>query len=315
MAARHVRLLILGSGPAGCTAAIYGARAGLGPVLLEGLEPGGQLSITTEVENYPGFAEPVQGPWLMEQMRRQAANCGAELVSDLASEVDLRVRPFRLVTDGGLVFTCDALVIATGATARWLGLESERRFRGHGVSACATCDGFFFRGRPVAVIGGGNTAVEEALYLAGLCEKVWLVHRRDRLRAEKVLQERLFRHPKVEVVWDHVVDEILGEDRPAPHVTGLRLRHVHSGARRELRVDGVFIAIGHEPATALFRGQLEMDEQGYIVTAPDSTRTSVPGVFAAGDVQDRVFRQAVTAAGTGCMAALEAEKYLMALEH
>ncbi|GBD44361.1 Thioredoxin reductase [bacterium HR40] len=315
MAARHVRLLILGSGPAGCTAAIYGARAGLGPVLLEGLEPGGQLSITTEVENYPGFAEPVQGPWLMEQMRRQAANCGAELVSDLASEVDLRVRPFRLVTDGGLVFTCDALVIATGATARWLGLESERRFRGHGVSACATCDGFFFRGRPVAVIGGGNTAVEEALYLAGLCEKVWLVHRRDRLRAEKVLQERLFRHPKVEVVWDHVVDEILGEDRPAPHVTGLRLRHVHSGARRELRVDGVFIAIGHEPATALFRGQLEMDDQGYIVTAPDSTRTSVPGVFAAGDVQDRVFRQAVTAAGTGCMAAFEAEKYLMALEH
>jgi thioredoxin reductase (NADPH) len=307
-------VLILGSGPAGCTAAIYAARANLGPVLIEGLEPGGQLSITTDVENYPGFAEPVQGPWLMEQMRRQAENCGAELIQDLVSRVDLGIRPFRAETDGGLVFTCDAMVIATGATARWLGLESERRFQGHGVSACATCDGFFFRGRPVAVIGGGNTAVEEALYLSQMCEKVWLVHRRDALRAEKVLQERLFRNPKVEIVWDHVVDEILGEEAPVPHVKGVRLRHVRTGELRQLRVDGVFVAIGHDPATALFRGQLEMDAQGYIVTAPDSTRTSVPGVFAAGDVQDRVFRQAVTAAGTGCMAALEAEKYLMARE-
>ncbi len=314
MGERHVRVLILGSGPAGCTAAIYAARANLGPVLIEGLEPGGQLTVTTDVENYPGFAEPVQGPWLMEQMRRQAENCGAELIQDLVSRVDLGIRPFRAETDGGLVFTCDAMVIATGATARWLGLESERRFQGHGVSACATCDGFFFRGRPVAVIGGGNTAVEEALYLSQMCGKVWLVHRRDALRAEKVLQERLFRNPKVEIVWDHVVDEILGEVAPVPHVTGVRLRHVRTGELRELRVDGVFVAIGHDPATALFRGQLEMDAQGYIVTAPDSTRTSVPGVFAAGDVQDRVFRQAVTAAGTGCMAALEAEKYLMALE-
>lgn len=314
MGDRHVRVLILGSGPAGCSAAIYAARAGLEPVLLEGLEPGGQLSITTDVENYPGFAEPVQGPWLMEQMRRQAENCGTELVSDLAARVDLGTRPMRVETDGGLVFTCDALVIATGATARWLGLESERRFQGHGVSACATCDGFFFRGRPVAVIGGGNTAVEEALYLSQLCEKVWLVHRRDALRAEKVLQDRLFRDPKIEVVWDHVVDEILGEETPVRHVTGVRLRNVHTGEMRTLRVDGVFVAIGHDPATSLFRGQLEMDAQGYIVTAPDSTRTSVPGVFAAGDVQDKVFRQAVTAAGTGCMAALEAEKYLVATE-
>lgn len=311
---RHVRVLILGSGPAGCTAAIYAARANLKPVVIEGLAPGGQLMLTTEVENYPGFAEPVQGPWLMDQMRRQAESCGAELIQDLASRVDLSVRPFRVDTDGGLSFSCDALVIATGATARWLGLESERRFQGHGVSACATCDGFFFRGRPVAVIGGGNTAVEEALYLAQMCEKVWLVHRRDALRAEKVLQERLFRNPKVEIIWNHVVDQILGEETPMPHVTGLRLRHVQTGTRRELRVDGVFIAIGHDPATALFRGQLEMDGEGYILTAPNSTRTSVPGVFAAGDVQDKVFRQAVTAAGSGCMAAIEVEKYLMALE-
>ncbi len=311
---RHVKVLILGSGPAGYTAAIYAGRANLRPVVIQGLQPGGQLTITTDVENYPGFAEPVQGPWLMEQMQKQAERCGAELVFDTAVRVELGRRPFRVETDGGLIFTCDALIIATGAVARWLGLESERRFMGHGVSACATCDGFFFRGKPVAVVGGGNTAVEEALYLAQMCEKVTLIHRRDQLRAEKVLQQRLFANPKIEVLWDHVVDEILGEESPAPHVTGVRVRHVKTGATRELPVEAVFIAIGHDPATELFRGQLEMDQQGYIVTACDSTRTSVPGVFAAGDVQDRVYRQAVTAAGTGCMAALEAEKYLAELE-
>ncbi len=306
---RHVRVLIIGSGPAGCTAAIYAARANLAPLLIHGMQPGGQLSITTDVENYPGFAEPVQGPWLMEQMARQAENCGAELLYDLVTSVDLRQRPFRAETDGGLVVTCDAMVIATGAVARWLGLESERKYQGHGVSACATCDGFFFRGRPVAVVGGGNSAVEEALYLANMCESVTLIHRRDRLRAEKVLQERLFRNPRIRVLWDHVVDEILGEDEPL-RVTGVRVRNVKTGALSEIRVDGVFIAIGHDPATGLFRGQVEMDAEGYIITAPDSTRTSVAGVYAAGDVQDKLFRQAVTAAGTGCMAALEAERDL-----
>ncbi len=308
--ARHARVLVIGSGPAGYTAAIYAARANLRPVVIQGLQPGGQLSMTTDVENFPGFAEAVQGPWLMEQMAKQAERCGAELVLDLVIEVDFRRRPFRLRTDGGLEFTADAVIIATGAVARWLGLDSEKRFQGFGVSACATCDGFFFRGRPVAVVGGGNTAVEEALYLSQMCERVHLIHRRDRLRAEKVLQDRLFRNPKIQPHWNRVVVEVLGEEEPVKRVVGLRLRDVRTGMVEELAVDGVFIAIGHDPATGLFRGQLEMDEQGYIKTPGHSTRTSVPGVFAAGDVQDKIYRQAVTAAGSGCMAALEAERYL-----
>jgi thioredoxin reductase (NADPH) len=306
---RTVRVLIIGSGPAGYTAAVYAARAGLEPILIQGLEVGGQLSITTDVENYPGFAAVIQGPWLMEQMAAQAAACGAELVMDLVTEVDLDRRPFVCRTDSGAVFAAETLILATGAKARWLGLESEQRFSGFGVSACATCDGFFFRGKPVAVIGGGNTAVEEALYLSQLASRVTLVHRRDALRAEKVLQERLFANPRIEVLWNHVVEEVLGEDDPK-RVTGVALRDRHADRRRRLEVDGVFVAIGHDPATSLVRGQVEMDGDGYIVTEPDSTVTSVPGVFAAGDVQDKIFRQAVTAAGSGCMAALEAEKFL-----
>jgi thioredoxin reductase (NADPH) len=311
--ARHCRVLILGAGPAGYTAAIYAARAGLDPVLVQGLQPGGQMAITTDVENYPGFAEVVQGPWLMEQMQEQARNCGTDMVLDLAVGVDLSARPFRVGLDSGDRLTCDALIVATGAQARWLGLESERRFQGAGVSACATCDGFFFRGKEVAVVGGGNTAVEEALYLSQLASRVTVIHRRDRLRAEKVLQDRLLRNPKVEMVWSHVVEEVLGGGAP-PAVSGVRARDVHSGRTRDIAVAGLFVAIGHDPATQLFRGQLEMDANGYVVTAPDSTRTSVEGVFAAGDVQDHVFRQAVTAAGTGCMAALEAERYLAGIE-
>ncbi len=311
-AERRVRLAILGSGPAGYTAAIYAARAGLAPLLVQGLQPGGQLAITTEVENFPGFPEPILGPELMERMAAQARRCGAELVADVAVAVALHERPFRILLDSGDRILCDALIIATGAQARWLGLESETRFRGFGVSSCATCDGFFFRGRTVAVVGGGNTAVEEALYLSRLCAKVYLVHRRDALRAEKVLQERLFAEPKIEPVWNHVVEEILGSEEPRA-VTGVRLRHVHTGARRELAVEGVFVAIGHDPATALFKNQLDMDAEGYIVTPPGSTQTSVPGVFACGDVQDKRFRQAVTAAGSGCMAALEADRWLAEL--
>lgn len=306
---RRTRLLIIGSGPAGYTAAIYAARANLSPILVQGLQPGGQLSITTDVENYPGFADPIQGPWLMEQMAAQAAHCGAELVFDIITEVNLDERPFRAKADSGDVFVADSLVIATGAVARWLGLESESAFMGHGVSACATCDGFFFRGKPVAVVGGGNTAVEEALYLAQMCERVTLIHRRDSLRADQTLQGRLFRSAKIDVLWDHVVEEVRGTAEPKT-VTGLVLNNVKTGALRELAVDGLFIAIGHDPATSLFRGQLAIDQDGYIVTAPDSTRTSVPGVFAAGDVQDKIYRQAVTAAGSGCMAALEAERWL-----
>jgi thioredoxin reductase (NADPH) len=307
------RLLIIGSGPAGYTAAIYAARAGLEPILVQGLEVGGQLSITTDVENYPGFADVIQGPWLMEQMAAQAAHCGAGLVHDLITSVELARRPFRCTTDGGATYLADSLILATGARARWLGLASEQHFQGFGVSACATCDGFFFRGKRVAVVGGGNTAAEEALYLAGLASEVVLIHRRDQLRAEKILQDRVFAHPKIEILWDHVVEEVLGEAGPKA-VTGLRLENVRSGGRRTIEVDGVFIAIGHDPATSLVRGQLEMDGEGYVITAPDSTATSVAGVFAAGDVQDRIYRQAVTAAGTGCMAALEAEKFLAGAE-
>ncbi|MCS6920624.1 MAG: thioredoxin-disulfide reductase [Elioraea sp.] len=302
-------VLIIGSGPAGYTAAIYAARAALHPVVVCGLQPGGQLTITTDVENYPGFAEPVQGPWLMEQMRLQAEHVGARIVEDIIVSLDLSRRPFEARGDSGRLYRGDTVILATGAEARWLGLPSERKFRGFGVSACATCDGFFFRGKKVAVIGGGNSAVEEALFLTHHAAEVILIHRRDALRAEKILQQRLFANPKISVIWSHVVDEILGTDNP-PGVTGLRLRHVVSGETREIAVDGVFVAIGHVPNTGLVRDQLELDSEGYVVTVPGSTRTSIPGVFAAGDVQDKVFRQAVTAAGSGCMAALEAERFL-----
>ncbi len=305
----HAKVLIIGSGPAGYTAAVYAARAALDPVLVTGIEVGGQMSITTDVENYPGFADIVQGPWLMEQMHRQAENVGTALINDLIAEVDLSRRPFRCTGDGGGVYIADTIVISTGAQARWLGLDSEAAFQGFGVSACATCDGFFFRGKDVAVVGGGNTAVEEALYLTNHATRVTLVHRRDALRAEKILQKRLFANERIEVVWNTVVDEVLGTEDPK-EVTGLRLRNVASGEMSERAVAGMFVAIGHDPATALFRGQVDMDTDGYIRTAPDSTVTSVPGVFAAGDVQDKVYRQAVTAAGSGCMAALEAEKFI-----
>jgi thioredoxin reductase (NADPH) len=312
MAEHHQsKVLILGSGPAGLTAAIYAARAALEPMLVHGVEPGGQMTITTDVENYPGFAEVVQGPWLMEQMQAQAEGVGTRMFRDSIVSVDLGRHPFACVGDSGDRYTSDALIVATGAQARWLGLEREQRFRGFGVSACATCDGFFFRDREVIVVGGGNTAVEEAIYLTHHASKVTVVHRRDSLRAEKILQERLFSNPKITMIWDHVVEDIMGEEDP-PGVTGALLRSTKSGETREIATDGVFVAIGHEPTTALFRGALEMDSEGYLRTDADSTATSVPGVFAAGDVQDKVFRQAVTAAGTGCMAALEAEKFLAA---
>jgi len=315
---RHSRVLILGSGPAGYTAAVYAARANLKPMLVQGLQPGGQLSITTDVENYPGFADPIQGPWLMEQMGAQAANVGTELVTDTIVEVDLSRRPFLAVGDSGTRYTGDTLIICTGAQARWLGVPGEERLRGFGVSACATCDGFFYRGKRVAVVGGGNTAAEEALFLTNFAEKVVLVHRRDALRAEKILQDRLFANPKIEPVWNAVVEEVLGDQGQnggPPGVTGLRLRDLERGGERELAVDGIFVAIGHDPATQLFKGQLRTDAGGYLQTAPDSTATEIPGVFAAGDVKDQVFRQAVTAAGMGCMAALEAERWLAAQEH
>jgi thioredoxin reductase (NADPH) len=302
-------MLIIGAGPAGYTAAIYAARASLNPILVGGLQPGGQLTITTDVENYPGFASAIQGPWLMEQMAEQAAHVGTRIMSDLIVSVDFDRRPFRAVGDSGDIYLADTVVIATGAQARWLGLPSEQRLQGAGVSACATCDGFFFRGKRVAVVGGGNTAVEEALYLTHHAEKVTLIHRRDRLRAEQILQNRLFSHPKIAVVWNSEVAEITAAGSPAL-VDGVILRDSRTGAASRLAVDGVFIAIGHTPTTSLFAGKLDLDSEGYIVTVPGSTRTSVPGVFAAGDVQDKIFRQAVTAAGSGCMAALEAEKFL-----
>ena len=313
MTSKHAKVIILGSGPAGYTAAIYAARAMLEPVVIQGNQPGGQMTITTDVENYPGFAEVVQGPWLMEQMQAQAAHVGTEIVMDHISKVDLARRPFRLEGDSGDTYSCDALIIATGAQARWLGLPSEEKYKGYGVSACATCDGFFFKGKEVVIFGGGNTAVEEALFLTNFASKVTLVHRRDSFRAEKIMQERLFKNPKIEVVWNSVLHEVAGTDDPKT-VTGVKLKNVKTGKVSALRVDGVFIAIGHEPATGLFKGQLEIKASGYLVTEPDSTRTSIPGVFAAGDVKDEVFRQAVTAAGMGCMAALEAERYLAKLE-
>jgi thioredoxin reductase (NADPH) len=306
---KRTRVLIIGAGPAGYTAAIYAARANLAPVLVAGLQPGGQLTITTDVENYPGFAETIQGPWLMDQMAAQAAHVGTEILYDIITSVDFSGPKFRAWSDAGVEFEADAVIIATGAQARWLGLPSEVAYQGAGVSACATCDGFFYRGKRVAVIGGGNTAVEEALYLTHHASHVTLVHRRDKFRAEKILQDRLFANPKISVIWDHAVDEILGDGVPAV-VTGVRLKHVRTGVTQEVPVDGVFVAIGHSPTTAVFAGQVKMDLEGYIVTRPGTTETSVPGVFAAGDVQDKIFRQAVTAAGTGCMAALEVEKFL-----
>ena len=306
---RKTKLLIIGSGPAGYTAAVYAARANLKPILVQGLQPGGQLSITTDVENYPGFADVIQGPWLMEQMAAQAQHCGAELAFDIITDVDLSMRPFVCVADSGDTYEAETIVIATGATARWLGLDSESHFQGHGVSACATCDGFFFRNKPVAVVGGGNTAAEEALYLSQMCESVTLIHRRDSLRSEKVLQDRVLAEPKIKILWNHVVDQVIGTETPKS-VTGLELRDVTKDTKSEIAIDGLFVAIGHDPATELFKGKLDMDQHGYIHTAPDSTRTNVEGVFAAGDVQDSVYRQAVTAAGTGCMAALEAERFL-----
>ena len=306
---KHSKVIILGSGPAGCTAAIYAARAMLEPTLIAGIQPGGQLTITTEVENYPGFAESVQGPWLMDQMQEQAKHLGTKFVSDTIAKVDLSRRPFTLWGDSGDIYTADTLVIATGASANWLGLESEGKYQGFGVSACATCDGFFYRGKEVAVVGGGNTAVEEAMFLTNFADKVTLVHRRDFLRADKTNQARLNANPKIKVLYDTEIAEVLGSEEPKG-VTGVRLRNTVTGSTHEQAVHGLFIAIGHSPATSLFNGQLDMDESGYIKTAPDSTHTSVAGVFAAGDVKDKVFRQAVTAAGMGCMAALEAERFL-----
>jgi len=306
---KHAKVLILGSGPAGYTAAVYAARAMLDPVLIQGIQPGGQLTITTEVENYPGFAEVIQGPWLMEQMEGQARNVGTEIISDHINEVDLKTRPFSLKGDSGTEYTCDSLVICTGAQARWLGLETEEKFQGFGVSACATCDGFFYRGKKVLVIGGGNTAVEEALFLTNFASEVVLVHRRDELRSEKILQKRLFENEKISIKWDTTLEEVLGDEDPKG-VTGARLKNVKTGEVEEVDCHGIFIAIGHKPSTELFEGQLEMKRGGYLLTAPDSTATAIPGVFAAGDVTDDIYRQAVTAAGLGCMAALEAEKFI-----
>jgi thioredoxin reductase (NADPH) len=309
MSARHSRVLILGSGPAGYTAAIYAARAMLEPLLIQGIQPGGQLTITTDVENYPGFAETIQGPWLMEQMKAQAEHVGTEIVSDHITEVRLETRPFRLLGDSGTTYTCDSLIICTGAQAKWLGLPSEEVFKGFGVSACATCDGFFYRGKKVLVIGGGNTAVEEALFLTNFASEVVVVHRRNEFRAERILQNRLFANPKVKVMWDTALDEVLGTDNPKG-VTGARLKNVKTGATQNVASDGVFIAIGHKPATELFAGQLKLNAGGYIITEGGPVSTAIAGVYAAGDVTDDIYRQAVTAAGMGCMAALDANRFL-----
>lgn len=310
---KHAKVIIVGSGPAGYSAAIYTARANLQPTLISGMQPGGQLTITTDVENYPGFADVIQGPWLMEQMEAQSRSVGTDLVSDHIKSVDLSTRPFQLVGESGQHYTADSLIIATGAQAKWLGLESEKKFQGFGVSGCATCDGFFYRNKAVMVVGGGNTAVEEALYLTNHAATVTLIHRRDSLRAEKILQERLLNHPKINVLWDTVLEEVLGDDDP-PGVTGVKVKNVHDNSTQQLPIDGVFIAIGHKPNTDLFKGQLDMDDEGYILTLPDSTKTNIEGVYASGDVQDKIYRQAITAAGTGCMAALEAEKFLASTE-
>ncbi len=306
----HAKVIIVGSGPAGYTAAIYASRAMLEPTLIAGVTVGGQLTITTDVENYPGFADVIQGPWLMEQMRAQAEHVGTRLISDHVRSVDLSRRPFRVTGDGGTIYTCDALIVATGAEAKWLNLPSEQKFRGYGVSACATCDGFFYKNREVVVIGGGNTAVEEALFLTNFATKVTVIHRRDHFRAERILQNRLFANDKISVIWDSAVEDVLGKDGFPPSVTGVRIKNVMTGAVRELSADGVFVAIGHAPSVELLGGQLKLKPSGYVWTQPGSTVTSVPGVFAAGDVTDETFRQAVTAAGLGCMAALEAEKFL-----
>jgi thioredoxin reductase (NADPH) len=305
----HAKTIIIGSGPAGYTAAIYAARAMLEPVMVTGMQPGGQLTITTDVENYPGFADPIQGPWLMDQMRAQAEHMGTKIENDLIVDVDFTTRPLRLIGDSGTVYTADTVIIATGAQAKWLGLPTEDKFKGFGVSACATCDGFFYREKTVLVVGGGNTAVEEALFLTNFASKVILIHRRDQFTAEKIMQQRLFKHPKIEVRWNTTLDEVKGDNMP-PSVRGAVLRNVATGETTEIEVDGIFVAIGHAPATEMFKGKLDMKPGGYILTAPDSTATSVPGVYAAGDVTDDVYRQAVTAAGMGCMAALEAERYL-----
>ena len=309
----HSQVLIIGSGPAGYTAAIYAARAMLKPTIVQGLQPGGQLTITTEVENYPGFGDVIQGPWLMEQMEQQAKNVGTNIVNDMITKVDFSKKPFSAKSESGTVYTADAVIISTGAQARWLGLPSEEKFQGYGVSACATCDGFFFKEKEVAVIGGGNSAVEEALFLTSFASKVHLVHRRDTLRSEKILQERLFKNEKINVIWNSELHEIIGDENPK-NVTGIKLKSTIDKSLTDLKVDGVFIAIGHDPATQIFKGQINMDDGGYIITEPDSTLTNIDGVYAAGDVKDKTYRQAVTAAGMGCMAALEAEKYISSLE-
>ena len=306
---KHTKVLILGSGPAGYTAAVYAARAMLKPILINGVEPGGQLSTTTDVENYPGFADVIQGPWLMEQMKKQATTVGTEVIEDHIKEVKLNEKPFKAIGDGGQVYTADSLIISTGAQARWLNIKSEQEFKGFGVSACATCDGFFFKGKEVAVVGGGNAAVEEAMFLTKFASKVTLIHRRDKLRAEKLLQSRLMNNKKIEIVWDTIVEDVFGEKNPK-NVKGIKIKNVKTNKTSELKIDGLFIAIGHDQATSLFKGQLNMDKEGYLITKPDSTVTNIPGVYAAGDVKDKIFRQAVTAAGMGCIAALEAEKFL-----